>query len=70
MFSRERQVDLIRSALLTYGISQRQLAREASVSPPEVNRWVRGVRVPTQDNLNRLHRAISRLIYRDPAGGE
>lgn len=61
--SPEEFMEALRRALQTHGIPQRHLAAKAGVSPPEVNRWVRGHRSPSLANMSRLNRALNELIY-------
>lgn len=54
----------IREARLRLGLSQNRLAREAGVSQSLVNKFERGLRIPTYDHVERLARHLEALLAR------
>lgn len=58
--------DRIRAAMDEHGLSARELARRAGVSPPTVSRLLRGNRAPSSYTASRLLKAIGGEIEHSP----
>lgn len=57
------EVEQIHDSLRWHGVRQADLAREMGADPSQVSRWLSGEREPNEEQLIKMHTALSRLIY-------
>ena len=64
MYTVEDWIDRVRTLSATLGLTQRQLARAAGVSQPQLNRWLKGHTEPTLGSALRVLVALISLHER------